>query len=129
MSRPLQWPHVYPRVHAGGSTTYVVDGGLVVLAGGTKKRQRHYFKIRKAADAKAHEMRDQRDKLGSVTVQKMALAETELKECMALIQAGELGSLKEAVKLAIQAKAGMLSTSVTAKETPPPAVTAPKTPQ
>jgi hypothetical protein len=55
-------------------------------------------------------MRAQRDQLGCGATQKMAVAETELKECLALIQAGELGSLKDAVKLAIQTKAGLLWT-------------------
>ena len=101
MPRPLQWPHVYSRVNAGGSTTYVVDGGLVELAGGAKKRQRYYCKNKTSADAKAREMRAQRDELGTTATQKLAVAETELKECLALIQAGELGGLKDAVKLAV----------------------------
>ena len=123
MSRPLQWPHVYSRVNAGGSTTYVVDGGLVVLAGGGKKRHRYYCKTKKVADAKAHEMRVQRDQHGTVVSQKLSAATDELKECLALIQASELGSLKDAVLLAIRAKAGAFPTSSTSKTTPPPAVT------
>ena len=114
MSRPRQWPHVYPRANAGGTTTYVVDGGLVPLADGVKKRQRYYFKTKKAADEKAHQMRVEREKHGAVVIEQLSAASTELKECLALVNASNLGSLKEVVKLAIRATAGTVASNKSA---------------
>jgi len=59
-----------PRKNPGGTTTHVVDCGLVVLPDGRTKRERYYCETKKGAQEKAVELRAKREQLGTVAAQK-----------------------------------------------------------
>ena len=136
MSRPLKWPRIYRRPNASGSKSYVVDGGMIELGDGRKKRERYWFDKKKSAEEKAREMRMKRGQLGPLAAQKQAQASAQLTECLAILTASGIGSLKEAVELGAMAKAGLVPTgtlptasTATAAPTPTPIVSGESLPE